>query len=65
MHFPLQETLEFACYEVMGPAADVQTSMRFLALDRPSAAVMDVQLVGETSVPVAQALIALAIPFVV
>lgn len=61
----VQSTLEAAGFRVLGPAHNVEAAMLCLEHDRPDAALMDVQLIGETSVPVAEALIERGVPFVV
>ncbi len=50
---------------VLGPAATVAEALRLLDGERPDAAVLDLNLAGETSAPVADALAARGIPFVV
>jgi two-component system, response regulator PdtaR len=51
-------------WRVLGPAATVAEALRLLEAERPDAAVLDVNLRGELVTPVAEALRALAVPFV-
>jgi CheY-like chemotaxis protein len=50
---------------VIGPAATVAEALALLDLETPDAAVLDLNLAGETSTPVADALALRGIPFVV
>jgi CheY-like chemotaxis protein len=50
---------------VLGPAASVQAALALLAAEAPEAAVLDLNLAGESSAPVADALAAAGVPFVV
>lgn len=50
---------------VIGPAATVAEALALLEHETPDAAVLDLNLAGETSTPVADALAARRIPFVV
>lgn len=50
---------------VIGPAATVAEALALLDLETPDAAVLDLNLAGETSTPVADALALRSIPFVV
>ena len=50
---------------VIGPAATVAEALALLKHETPDAAVLDLNLAGETSTPVADALALLGIPFVV
>ena len=56
--------LEFG-FEVIGPARSVSQALELLAAEPPCAAVLDLNLAGESSVAVADALAAGGIPFVV
>jgi DNA-binding NarL/FixJ family response regulator len=49
---------------VVGPAATVERALVLLAQERPDAAILDVNLDGMTAAPVAAALRAAAVPFV-
>ena len=51
-------------YRVLGPAATVAGALRLLAAEVPDAALLDVNLRGEMVTPVAGALRALGVPFV-
>ena len=51
--------------EVVGPAPSVAQALAILATDRPSAALLDVNLDGEISAPVAARLHRSGIPFLV
>lgn len=61
----LAELLGDAGAVVRGPAASVDEAMGLLALGWPDAAVLDVNLAGERSTPVAEALLRRGVPFVV
>ncbi len=54
---------ELGC-EVVGPASNVTLALELAARERPDAAVLDVNLGGETVFPVADALKHAGIPFV-
>jgi DNA-binding response OmpR family regulator len=60
----LEAALQRGGYEVVGPAANVRQALRRLEAERPEAAVLDVNLDGETVYPVADALAARRLPFV-
>ena len=60
----LVEVLEDAGYEVVGPATTVKAALEMLDRDRPHVCVLDVNLRGEHSAPVAAALVAHNVPFV-
>jgi CheY-like chemotaxis protein len=51
-------------YRVLGPASTVAEALRLLEGATPDAALLDVNLRGEMVTPVAEALRALAVPFV-
>ena len=51
--------------EVIGPAPSVQAALTALAAEPPDAAVLDVNLRGVWSIPVAQALRATGVPFII
>jgi CheY-like chemotaxis protein len=50
--------------EVVGPAARVNQGLELVAAGRIDAAVLDVNLNGQKSYPIADALIAIGVPFV-
>ncbi len=61
----LREALEDAGAHVLGPAPTVDAALRLLADGAaPDAAILDVNLGGERSFPVADALAARGVPFV-
>jgi DNA-binding response OmpR family regulator len=60
----LQDALEEAGVTVCGPAARVSQAIDLIESEAPDAAVLDVNLRGETSFPVARALAERSIPFV-
>ncbi|WP_096785981.1 response regulator [Rhodobacter sp. CZR27] len=59
----LVDDLEEAGFAVAGPARSVAEAIRLLAHQRPQAALLDIDLRGETSFPVARALQAQSVPF--
>jgi CheY-like chemotaxis protein len=59
----LQEVLQAAGYSICGPAARVSEALQLIERDRPDAALLDVYLRGETSVPVARVLAEKSVPF--
>jgi CheY-like chemotaxis protein len=61
----VEDALLDAGAEVIGPAATVAEALRLLQAARPDAAVLDLNLAGETSTPVADVLAAAGVPFVV
>jgi len=61
----VEDTLREAGCEVMGPAGTVEDALRLLADERPDAAVLDLNLAGESSIPVADRLADFGVPFVV
>jgi CheY-like chemotaxis protein len=50
---------------VIGPVATVAEALSLLQRERPDVAVLDLNLAGETSTPVADALVTMGVPFVV
>ncbi|WP_207540370.1 response regulator [Sabulicella rubraurantiaca] len=60
----LELILTDAGFVVIGPAPTVAAAMALLASQRPDAAVLDVNLHGERVTPVAEALTAMGVPFV-
>lgn len=60
----LIDMLESGGFEVLGPLSTVAAAVGFLKEHRPDACVLDVNLRGQHSTPVAAALKALNVPFV-
>jgi CheY-like chemotaxis protein len=56
--------LEVGC-RIVGPAATVAEALALLEREMPEAAVLDLNLSGETSAPVADALVRQGVPFLV
>ncbi|MBX6742189.1 MAG: response regulator [Acetobacteraceae bacterium] len=61
----VEDALLDAGASVIGPAATVAEALALLEREAPEAAVLDLNLAGETSTPVADALAARGVPFVV
>jgi DNA-binding response OmpR family regulator len=61
----VEDALTDAGYEVLGPAATVEEALRMLGANAPDAMVLDLNLCGENSVPVADAAMARGIPYVI
>jgi CheY-like chemotaxis protein len=61
----VEDALLDAGAEVIGPVATVAEAMALLEASAPDAAVLDLNLAGETSTPVADVLAARGVPFVV
>ncbi len=61
----VEDALLDAGASVIGPAATVAEALALLERESPEAAVLDLNLAGETSTPVADALAARGVPFVV
>lgn len=61
----VEDALLDAGFGVMGPAATVEEAMALLDHERPDAVVLDLNLAGETSTPVADLLAARGIPYVI
>jgi DNA-binding response OmpR family regulator len=59
----LEDALEEARVDVVGPASTVQQALTLIAEEPPQAALLDVSLVGEHSFPVADALLEHRVPF--
>lgn len=59
----LQEVLQDAGYLVCGPAARVSQALQLIEEEHPDAALLDVHLRIETSVPIARALSEKSVPF--
>lgn len=60
----MSRTLDAAGAEVVGPVPTVATAIRLVRTRKIDAAVLDVNLGGETSFPVADALAADGVPFI-
>ncbi|MCA1362096.1 response regulator [Bradyrhizobium sp. IC3069] len=60
----LDTQLRAAGYQVIGPVPDIDGALKLLKADRPDAAILDVNLAGEWVTPVAQALQAMSVPFI-
>lgn len=61
----LAATLEQGGYRVLGPASTVAAALRLLGQHQPDAAVLDVNLRGETVTPVARLLGRMGVPYVI
>jgi CheY-like chemotaxis protein len=61
----VEDALLDAGFRVLGPAATVEEAMQLLESERPDAVVLDLNLAGETSTPVADALAERGIPYVI
>ncbi|MGK7868241.1 response regulator [Falsiroseomonas sp. E2-1-a20] len=61
----VEDALLDAGFEVLGPAATVEEALSLLDRERPDAVVLDLNLAGETSTPVADLLAARGIPYVI
>jgi DNA-binding NtrC family response regulator len=59
----LESLLEEQGCDVIGPASTVQRALALLDGERPDAAILDLNLAGHTATPVAAALNARGIPF--
>ncbi|NYG46529.1 DNA-binding response OmpR family regulator [Bradyrhizobium sp. IAR9] len=60
----LDAELRTAGYRVVGPVADIEGALQLLKVDRPDAAILDVNLAGQWITPVAETLRAMAVPFI-
>ena len=60
----IEATLEGLGYDVIGPMPRLAMALNVAAGDLPDAALLDINLHGETTYPLADALAARAIPFV-
>ncbi|MVT51727.1 response regulator [Bradyrhizobium yuanmingense] len=60
----LHDVLKAAGYHVLGPARDVDAALVMLNAERPDAAILDVNLAGQWVTPVAEALRAASVPFI-
>jgi CheY-like chemotaxis protein len=61
----VEDALLDAGFEVIGPAATVEEALSLLEAERPDAVVLDLNLAGETSTPVADLLASRGIPYVI
>ena len=61
----LEDALMDAGCTILGPGSSVEQSLSILQHNRPDAAVIDLNLAGESSGPVADALAAMGVPFLV
>jgi CheY-like chemotaxis protein len=61
----VEDALVDAGFQVLGPAATVDEALSLLAGERPDAVVLDLNLAGETSTPVADMLAQRGIPYVI
>jgi DNA-binding response OmpR family regulator len=60
----LDDVLQDAGFQVLGPVASVEGALDRLRTERPHAAVLDVSLRGERVTPVAEVLLSMNVPFV-
>jgi CheY-like chemotaxis protein len=61
----VEDALLDAGFDVIGPAATVEEALALLEAGAPDAVVLDLNLAGETSTPVADALARRGIPYVI
>lgn len=61
----VEDALADAGYGVIGPAATVKEALAILDRERPDAVVLDLNLAGESSTPVADRLARSGIPYVI
>jgi len=61
----VEDALLDAGFQVIGPASTVAEALRLLDSGRPDAVVLDLNLAGETSTPVADVLAARGVPYVI
>src|SRR3954469_2931819 len=61
----LEDTLRALGCEVLGPVASVARALALLALERPDAVTLDLDLLDGLAVPVAELLASMGVPFVV
>src|SRR3954454_765531 len=61
----LEDTLRALGCEVLGPAASVARALALLARERPDAVTLDLNLLDELAVPVAELLASMGVPFLV
>lgn len=60
----LQDTFEDAGFNVLGPVASVDPGLEIIRKTKPDVAMLDYNLGRETSIPIAQKLDAIKIPYV-
>jgi len=60
----LQDTFEDAGFSVLGPVASVDPGLEIIRKTKPDVAMLDYNLGRETSIPIAQRLDAIKIPYV-
>ena len=61
----LEDILRAQGYSVLGPAASIKTAIALIAIARPDAALLDLNLSGHSAVPVAATLNGHNVPFVI
>ncbi|MFC0409877.1 response regulator [Roseomonas elaeocarpi] len=61
----VEDTLLDSGAEVLGPVSTVAAALQLIESEVPDVAVLDLNLAGETSEPIADALVKLKVPFVV
>jgi DNA-binding response OmpR family regulator len=59
----LSSRLQDAGFDVVGPASSVADALGYVELSYPDAAILDIQLIGEKSFPIAARLTERSIPF--
>lgn len=59
----MTQAVEDAGYKVLGPVGRVQDGIDMVRQSRPDVAVLDVNLLGQPSYPIARSLIAMGVPF--
>ena len=62
--YDLAEEVESVGYDVVGPAHTVVSALDLIEAEHTDCAILDVNLGGETSYPIAEALAARGIPFI-
>ncbi|SFK00790.1 response regulator [Bradyrhizobium sp. Gha] len=60
----LDTELRAAGYRVIGPVPDIDGALELLKVERPDAAVLDVNLAGKWITPVAETLRSMSVPFI-
>ncbi|MHC4046743.1 response regulator [Bradyrhizobium sp. 23AC] len=60
----LDTELRAAGYRVMGPVPDIDGALELLKVERPDAAILDVNLAGKWVTPVAETLRSMSVPFI-
>lgn len=61
----VEDALLDAGFAVIGPAATVEEALHLLGQEKPDAVVLDLNLAGETSTPIADVLAERGIPYVI